>query len=57
MVEVFLRSEPRQRADHKIIEAQTERPAASIAIVARRIEALEIDSIAHHDQLFAAASE
>ena len=57
MVQVFLRRQTRYRANHEIVRLKSERLTTSIAIVAGRIEALEIDSIGNHDDLLAPTSE
>lgn len=51
MAQVLLRSQTRYRANHEIVRLESESLTASIAIVAGRIEALEIDSIGNHDNL------
>src|SRR5271166_3673096 len=57
MVEVFLRRHARHRADNEIVRFEAERLAASIAIVTRRIEAMEVDAIGDHDNLVAPAAQ
>ena len=57
MTEIFLRRQTRYRADHEIISPKSESLTASIAIVACRIEAPEIDSVGNHDNLIASTSE
>jgi len=57
MVEILLRGQPGNRANHEIVGPQPEAFAASIAIIAFGIKALQIDPVANDDNLLAATSK